>query len=197
MANVDARSPRGDLAPGLDGLHRNWGWLLALGIVEILLGVIGLGVVRLVTLASVIFFAWLLLISGVLHLVRAFRTRGWEGGSLHILIGVLQGAVGVLLLVNPVVGAASLTLLMAALFIVSGLFRIVFALSVRIYGWGWQVFAGLISFVLGLLIAAGWPSSSFWVLGTFVSIDLIFAGWSFVMIALAVRHLSAPAAGHP
>ena len=78
-------------------------------------------------------------------------------------------------------------MLFRSLFLVSGLFRIVFALSVRIDGWSWQVLAGVVTFVLGLLISAGWPASSFWVIGTFISIDLIFGGWSFIMIALAVR----------
>jgi uncharacterized membrane protein HdeD (DUF308 family) len=185
MAVIESRT-------GLHGLAPRWGLLLTLGIVELLLGVIGLAVVGLVTLASVIFFAWLLVLSGVMHLVRAFRTHGWEGVSLHLLIGILQAAVGVLILLRPAAGAVSLTLLLAALFLVSGLFRIGFALAVRIDGWGWQVLSGLVTFVLGLLIAAGWPGSSIWVIGTFISIDLIFGGWSFVMIALAVRRLAAP-----
>jgi len=185
----------GDLTPGVQALSRNWGLLLALGIVEVLLGTIGLAVAGLVTLASVLFFAWLLIFSAVLHLVRAFRTRGWEGVALHLLIGVLQGAVGVLILMNPAGGAASLTLLLAALFLVSGLFRLGFALWVRMHGWGWQVLSGLISFVLGLLISAGWPATSWWVIGTFISIDLIFGGWSFVMLALAVHRLPAGPAG--
>ena len=194
MAIVEPRTTPGSAGPGVHELAPHWGLLLALGVVELLLGVIGLGVAGLVTLASVIFFAWLLLLSGIMHLVRAFRTRGWEGVALHILIGILQGAVGALLLLRPVAGAASLTLLLAALFLVSGLFRIVFALSLRIDGWGWQVLAGVVTFVLGLLISAGWPASSFWVIGTFISIDLIFGGWSFIMIALAVRSVAAPAA---
>jgi uncharacterized membrane protein HdeD (DUF308 family) len=194
MAVVEPRTAPGSTGTGEHELAPHWGLLLTLGIVELLLGVIGLGVAGLVTLASVIFFAWLLLLSGIMHLVRAFRTHGWEGVALHILIGILQGAVGVLLLLRPAAGAASLTLLLAALFLVSGLFRIVFALSVRIEGWGWQVLAGLVTFVLGLLISAGWPASSFWVIGTFISIDLIFGGWSFIMIALAVRSALGPAA---
>ena len=195
MAIVEPRTTPGGAGPGVHELAPHWGLLLALGVVELLLGVIGLGVAGLVTLASVIFFAWLLLLSGIMHLVRAFRTHGWEGVSLHILIGILQGAVGALLLLRPAAGAASLTLLLAALFLVSGLFRIVFALAVRIDGWSWQVLAGVVTFVLGLLISAGWPASSFWVIGTFISIDLIFGGWSFIMIALAVKSTLAPAAG--
>jgi uncharacterized membrane protein HdeD (DUF308 family) len=193
MAILEPQSPWGALAPGVHELRRNWGLLLALGIAELLLGVIALGIVRLVTLASVLFFAWLLILSGVVHLVRAFRTRGWEGVSLHLLIGILQAAVGVLLLANPAAGAASLTLLLAALFIVSGLFRIGFAVMTRIHGWGWQVLSGLVAFLLGMLISQGWPASSIWVIGTFIGIDLIFGGWAFIMLALAARRLPAPA----
>src|SRR5262249_7985955 len=131
MATADPGVTLGNREVGLHSLRPHWGLLLALGIAELVLGVIGLGVAGLVTLASIIFFAWLLLLSGVMHLVRAFRTRGWEGVALHLLIGILQGAVGVLLLLRPAAGAASLTLLLAALFLVSGLFRIGFALAVR------------------------------------------------------------------
>jgi uncharacterized membrane protein HdeD (DUF308 family) len=190
MAIAEPRSTPG-FESGLHRLRPHWGLLLALGVVEVVLGVIGLGVAWVVTLVSVIFFAWLLVLSGVMHLVRGFRTRGWEGVALHLLIGILQLAVGILLLLRPAAGAVSLTLLLASLFLVSGLFRIAFALSVRIDGWGWQVLAGLVTFVLGLLVA--WPASSFWVIGAFISIDLIFAGWSFIMIALAVRRLAAAA----
>jgi uncharacterized membrane protein HdeD (DUF308 family) len=193
MAIHEPQAPLAGLAPGLHELRRSWGLLLALGIAELLLGVIGLGVVGLVTLVSVIFFGWLLILSGVVHLVRAFRTRGWEGVALQLLIGILQVAVGVLILAHPATGAASLTLLLAALFLVSGLFRIGFAVMTRIHGWGWQVLSGLIAFVLGMLISAGWPASSMWVIGTFISIDLIFGGWSFIMLALAARQLAAPA----
>lgn len=192
MATLDPQVPSGALALGVQELRRNRGLLLALGIAELLLGVIALGVVGMVTLVSVIFFGWLLIFSGVAHLVRAFRTRGWEGVSLHLLIGILQAAVGVLLLERPAAGAASLTLLMAALFTVSGLFRIGFAMMTRIHGWGWQVLSGLVALLLGLLITAGWPASSIWVIGTFIGIDLIFGGWSFIMIALAARSIPAP-----
>jgi uncharacterized membrane protein HdeD (DUF308 family) len=157
MAILEPQSPWGALAPGVHELRRNWGLLLALGIAELLLGVIALGIAGLVTLASVLFFAWLLILSGVVHLVRAFRTRGWEGVSLHLLIGILQVAVGVLLLANPRAGAASLTLLLAALFIVSGLFRIGFAVMTRIHGWGWQCCRGWSPSCLGCSSRGGGP----------------------------------------
>ena len=64
----------------------------------------------------------------------------------------------------------------------------------RIHGWGWQVLSGLVALLLGLFITAGWPASSIWVIGTFIGIDLIFGGWSFIMIALAARRLATPVA---
>src|SRR5579863_5958654 len=107
MAIVEPRSTPGGSASGLHGLRPHWGLLLALGILELLLGLIGLSLSWLVTLVSVLFFAWLLVLSGAMHLVRAFRTRGWEGVALHLLIGILQAAVGVLLVLRPAAGAVS------------------------------------------------------------------------------------------
>lgn len=187
MGILDPESPTVMLPGGIEGLRRHRGMLIGLGILEIVLGVIGLAWVGLVTLASIFFFAWLLVLSAVLHLVRAFRTHDWEGVALHLLIGILQAAVGVLMLVRPGAGALSVTLLLAAFFLVSGLFRLVFAPMAGIHGWGWQVLSGVIALALGLLILAGWPGSAVWVIGTFISIDLIFGGWSFVMLALAIR----------
>ncbi len=194
MGILDPESSLDILPGGLHTLQRHRGLLLGLGILELALGVLGLAWVGLVTLASIIFFAWLLVFSGVLHLVRAFRTHGWEGVALHLLIGLLQGAVGVLILMRPAAGAVSVTLLLAVLFIVSGLFRLVFASMTRLHGWGWQVLSGLVALVLGLLIAAGWPASALWVIGTFISLDLVFGGWSFIMLAAAVRR-TPPGAG--
>src|SRR5258708_20963629 len=95
MSALEPQGTPGTIAPGLQELRRNAGLLLALGIAELLLGVIALGVAGMVTLFSVIFFGSLLIFSGVAHLVRAFRTRGLEWASLRLLLGTLQPAVGV------------------------------------------------------------------------------------------------------
>jgi uncharacterized membrane protein HdeD (DUF308 family) len=186
---VESQSHPGVPRFGLQELRRSWGLFLGLGVLLELLGIIGILATWLYTLASVIFIGWLLIASGVIHLIQTFRTRGWEGRSLHLLLGILQGAVGVLLLLHPLAGAASLTLMLAALFIVGGLFRIFAAISARFHSWGWQVLNGLITFVLGVIIAAGWPATSLWTIGLFVGVDLVFAGVTFIMLAMEVQRL--------
>src|SRR6266481_5271176 len=99
--------------------------------------------------------------------------------------------VGGLIVANPAAGTLSLTLLMAAFFIVGGVFRIATALSVRFPGRGWAVAGGVVTVALGTMIAAEWPVSAVWVIGTFVGIDLIFDGWSLIMAGLGARELAA------
>jgi uncharacterized membrane protein HdeD (DUF308 family) len=105
--------------------------------------------------------------------------------------------VGFLFLRRPVSTELVMTLLLAALLLVSGVFRIVAALSMRLPYWGWTLASGILNVLLGLLIWAEWPFSGLWVIGLFVGIELIFSGWMWVMIALALRDLLGTARGAP
>lgn len=53
--------------------------------------------------------------------------------------------------------------------------------------WGWLLVSGLLSLIAGVLIWIGWPSSAAWALGLLVGIELIFGGWSMILLALAAR----------
>ena len=170
-------------------VKRHSGWFVALGVALIVLGVIALGAVGFVTLASVLLFGWLLVIGGIMHSVHAFRVHPWGGFTRHLLGGVLSLVVGLLIVANPAAGALSLTLLLAAFFLVGGIFRIVAAMSFQFPGRGWAVLGGLVTLLLGIMIWSEWPVSGVWVIGTFVGIDLIFDGWSLVMTGMAARQL--------
>ena len=78
----------------IQGLQKNWGWLLALGIISIILGILALGSSAFFTIASMIFFGWILLIMGILELVYSFWQRHWGGFFLHLLNGILAGVAG-------------------------------------------------------------------------------------------------------
>jgi uncharacterized membrane protein HdeD (DUF308 family) len=175
-------------------LHRNWGWVLALGLVSIILGTVALGWSVLATLASVILLGWILLVAGVLEAVHAFWQRKWGGFFLYLLNGILSVVVGLMLVGNPAASAVVLTLLLAMFFMVGGIFRIIASLVMRFPSWGWRLFNGLISLLLGILIWSQWPVSGLWVIGLFVGIDLIFSGWCNVMLALAARRPASPSA---
>ena len=173
----------------IQGLQKNWGWLLALGIISIILGLLALGSSAFFTVASMIFFGWILLIMGILEMVYSFWQRHWGGFFLHLLNGILAIVVGLIMILNPAASAIILTLLLAMFFMVAGLFRIITALSMRFPSWGWRLFDGIITLLLGILLWAQWPVSGFWAMGMFIGIYLIFSGWSCVMLALEAHRL--------
>ncbi|HXK23751.1 MAG TPA: HdeD family acid-resistance protein [Myxococcota bacterium] len=174
---------------GLFGELRNkWGWLLAMGIVSIALGTFGLARVAFLTLAGVLFFGWLILISGVLQVVQTFQCRGWRSALWHALVAALHVAAGIVILNNPLLASSVLTLMLAGAILGAGILRIVLAFQHRAHGaWIWALLSGAISVALGVFIAAGWPATSFTVIGLFIAIELIFNGWTMVVLALAAR----------
>ena len=171
----------------LQEFSRNWGWFLALGIIMIILGTLALGSALVVTLVSMIFFGWLLIITGVFEGVQSFWQKKWGGFFVHLGVGILYAIVGFMLVANPEASAVALTLLMAIFFIVAGIFRIIAALSMRFPQWGWMLVSGIAALILGVLIWRQWPASGFWIIGLFIGIELIFTGWSWVMLSLAAR----------
>lgn len=179
-------------------LVTRWGWLLALGIVQLLAGVAAIAVPPVATVVATLFFGWLLAIAAVFHIVHAFQVRRWQGFALHLLGGLLYGAASVLIFMYPWTGAISLTLVLAALLLVEGALRSVLALRLRPHiGWGWLLVGGLMSLVLGALLLAGWPSTGLWAIGLLVGIQLVFSGATYVALALSCRRRRDEVAGHP
>jgi uncharacterized membrane protein HdeD (DUF308 family) len=84
-------------------------------------------------------------------------------------------------------GALVLTLIMAIYFMVIGILRIISALAMRFPSWGWVLFSGVITFILGIMIKSQWPATGLWVIGLFIGIDMIFSGWSYVMLSMAAK----------
>jgi uncharacterized membrane protein HdeD (DUF308 family) len=172
----------------MDALSRNWGWLLALAIIMILLGLMAIATPVYATFAVQVLLGWILVIGGIAQGIHAFTARGWGGVVLELLSALLYLAVGALLLVNPVEGALALTIVLAAFLVVEGIFKIVMAWRVRAHPrWGWLLASGILSLVLGALIWAQWPSSGLWVIGLLVGVHLLFTGWALIMLALAAR----------
>ena len=176
-----------DLGPGLRVLQRHWVWLSGLGVVLIILGIAAIAASALTTLISVLFLGWLLVIGGVVQTVHAFWMRPWGGVFAHLAAGVLSLVVGLLFLTRPTLAELALTLFVAVLLIVGGLFRMNVALLWRFPAWGWVVYDGVLSLVLGLVIWITLPESGPWVIGMLIGIDLLFKGWSCLMFAVAAR----------
>lgn len=179
------------------GLRREWVWFLILGIALVVMGMMAIGSAFVATLATVTVLGVLLLAAGIVQVVSSFWSPRWGGLFVHLLIGLLYAVTGFLVLECPVSAAAALTMLMAAFFIVGGLFRIAGALMVRFHGWAWDLLNGAITLLLGVIIWRNFPEATFWVIGVFVGVEMIFAGWTWIMFSLLAKNLPHPPAQSP
>lgn len=177
----------GDLAVDIHAMRRNWGWFLALGILEILIGGAAVAWSVLATIATVVFFGWFLLVGGVLSAVHAFWRKQWRGFFLDLVIGILYAVAGFVIIANPAASAVLLTLPIAMFLLIAGIFRIVVALSGHLEHWGWVLLNGVITVALGVMIWSAWPISGLWVIGMFIGIDMLVYGWSLVMMSLMLK----------
>ena len=180
----------GDPMPGdLAAVRQNWRWVLASGLAFIGLGSMAFAYSVLVTLASVFVLGWALVFGGLFQAVHAFKVSQWSGFLLELLLAILYAVVGLVMVAHPEAGAMSLTLLIGAFFLVSGLFRIFAGTMLHPPGRAWLLLSGVVTLFLGILIWAEWPASGLWVIGTFVAIDMVFSGTRLIMLALNARCL--------
>ncbi len=186
--NPEAERFQANLA---NALERNWGWFLALGIVWIILGTTAIIAPYIATLTIELLVGSLFLVGGIAQLVQAFTGRNWKGFALHTFGAILAVVAGGLLLWYPLGGVITLTLLLVAFFIADGVFKIMLALQVRPErNWGWLLFSGIIALILAGLIWAKFPGSAAWAIGLLVGINMIFGGWTLVMLAMAARSVA-------
>ena len=134
-------------------LGRRWGWLLALGIVEIIAGGIAIAVPVIASLAAVAIFGAALLVTAILQLVHAFQVRAWPRSAWYGLGGLFYVIAGLLVVAYPLGGALTLAMLLGILFIADGTLRVAFGISVRpIVGWAWLVAGGVGSLLIGVIL---------------------------------------------
>jgi uncharacterized membrane protein HdeD (DUF308 family) len=176
-------------AAGLEQVRKSWGWFLIFGILLTILGVACVVKAQTATTFSILALGWVLLISGVVWLISSIYAFSWHGFFLYLLNAIIRVVTGYLLIRHPNAGAEGVTMLLAALFIVGGLFRTIGASIIQFPRWGWTVFSGVVSFALGVYILATWPSLSTYVIGVVVGTDLIFDGGSLLGFAGAIHSL--------
>jgi uncharacterized membrane protein HdeD (DUF308 family) len=176
-----------------ENLRSCWGFVLFLGLVSVIVGLVAIGSPHIATSKSVMIFGIVLLIAGVTELVHTIMVRNGRGVALHLLSAALYLFVGFFMLEDPQRVAVVLTLLFAASFLVGGLLRVISSALLYFPAWQWVMLNGIIDILLGIFVLSEWPESSLWVIGMFVGIDLLFHGWSWIVLALSVRNYQAAA----
>lgn len=171
-------------------IHEHWVLFLVEGIILLVLGAAAIIVPVIATLAFTLFIGWLFLISGVVGLITTFWMRNVPGFWWSLLSGVVGIAAGIVLILWPISGTVSLTLLLIAFFLVEGIVTLMYAFEHRAQlsgRWGWMLASGIVDLILAGIIFAGLPETATWALGLLVGINLLFGGVAMIGMALAAR----------
>jgi uncharacterized membrane protein HdeD (DUF308 family) len=172
-------------------IHQHWGVFLVEGIILVILGLAAILLPPIATLAFTIIIGWIFLISGIVGLITTFWARQAPGFWWSLISALIGIAAGVVLLLWPLSGTLSLTLVLIAFFVVEGIASIFYAIEHRnqLSGrWGWMLISGIIDLILAAIILAGLPGTAVWALGLLVGINMVFGGAALIGMALAARH---------
>jgi uncharacterized membrane protein HdeD (DUF308 family) len=166
-------------------------WSVIWGVVLVLFGMLAIGSPAIAGIAVTAVVSWLIIFAGVVHIVLAFSAHGAGSVIWKLLVGLAYVVFGGYLIMHPTLGLASLTLVLAFLFLVEGVLDIILFAKMRsMRGSGWILVDGIVTLLLGALIYIHWPSSSMWAIGTLVGVSMIISGVTRVMLSLAVRKLT-------
>lgn len=175
--------------PHLGTFSKNWGWFFLWGLTLVALGCVAISAATFTTILSVIFIGVVILIAGVVITIDSFTFwwQKWSGFFLHLFMGLLYIATGVILIDTPLLGSIPLTLFLGVFYILVGISRMMYSALLQTPKWGWNFLNGVLSLFLGVLIIAELPNSALFIIGLFVGIDLVFCGLTYIMVALAAR----------
>src|SRR5271165_4396390 len=174
---------------GLEEVRKSWGWFLVFGILLMILGATCIVKAQTATTFSILALGWVLAISGVLWFIGSFQALAWGGFFIYLLNAIIRGVAGYLLIRHPDAGAEGVTMLLAVLFVVGGLFRITGASVNQFPWWGWTVLSGVVAVGLGVFLLATFATATTYFVGIAIGVDLLFDGGALVAFGSAIRSL--------
>jgi uncharacterized membrane protein HdeD (DUF308 family) len=187
------------VCPACEQLHAEfrhlkaaWWWLLLFGVLLAVCGAAAMVVPALTVATSfvaVVVLGVALIVAGMATIISSFWVGKWSGTLLQLLVGILYLVVGFMITDTPGKSVVAMTALLAAFFIVVGLFRMAASLVVRFPYWGWTLLNGAVTLLLGVIIYRHFPGDSRWAIGLLVGVEMLFHGWTWIMLSLAIRRI--------
>lgn len=172
-------------------IHKNAGWLMALGVIEIILGIVVIFSPLAGGLAVTIILGVAMILGGIVRLFTAFGSDSFGAGALAFLWGLLVAGSGFYFVTNPGLGLATLTLVLSMVFFINGLLQTIIAFQMKPEkGWGWMLTGGILGVLLAIMIWQQFPISGLWLVGTLVGIRLLFNGLTTLTLGGAAREVS-------
>jgi uncharacterized membrane protein HdeD (DUF308 family) len=185
---MESRSMNPDVFAGETESHFR-AWVIFAGIFLMVLGIAAIVYNRTSPMGSVFVFGWLLTLAGMMQIVHSFQIRERSRFFISLQEGIFRATIGAFLMVYPRSGTLAITVVLSFYLIATGVLRTLTAFWVRYPSRAWTVVSGVVSVVLGVMLATGWPTSALWFIGFAIGIDLIFSGWALLMLAAAVNQV--------
>lgn len=175
-----------------DAIKRHSLWYMIQGILMMVAGLVALLFPLVSSVAVIVLLGWLLIISGILQGVSLIGASKVPHFWLQLISVVLSIVIGLMFLNDPGGGLVALTLLLVVFFIVGGMARIVFALTIRpLSDWGWVLASGIIGVLLGIYLFASLPITAAWILGLLFGIQLLTEGTALTYMTWNIRRVEA------
>jgi uncharacterized membrane protein HdeD (DUF308 family) len=166
----------------------NWKFLMIEGIILALLGLVALFFPLAMAVSFELLLGSLLIVAGLVQGI-SLLTHLKEKGSVFLLIGAAVALIaGILLLIHPLRGVLTLTLLLMVFFFIDGISKILSSWEFRhLKGWGWLLFSGIVSLALAIMILTGLPTTAIWVLGVYLGVYLLFIGIALITLSCNLK----------
>jgi uncharacterized membrane protein HdeD (DUF308 family) len=171
-------------------LKDHWQMFAIQGVLLVILGALAIAVPVVASVAIAAFVGWLLFFAGLFRAVSLVRSTHAPGYWSSLLLAILTAILGLVIALFPLQGAITLTMLLTAYFIVHGIASIAFAFSIKDHTGRWVLLllSGIVDLALAALVIAGWPSTSAFILGLYIGINMLFTGFGLIFAALGARH---------
>ena len=171
-----------------DNISKRATWSIVMGVLTAAIGIVMIVYPMAAATVTTIFVGWSLFFVGVAQLIFAFQSSGAGHFLLKLLTSLLYGITGLALVFFPISGVAALTIVVGSAFLVQAALLTATAFQLRpLTGWGWFLADGIADAVIAILILAGWPSSSYWAIGTLLGVSVLMTGISRVIIASKIK----------
>ena len=175
----------------VDGIKKNAGLAVVIGVVTLIAGLLAIMSPLVAGVSITILVGAMLAISGVSQCFLAFKAGAFGRGLMVFVVGVLMTIAGVYMMNQPVAGLATLTIILMSYLLATGALEIIVAFQLKpADGWGLQLFNGIVTLLLGIMLWRQFPLSGAWAIGVLFGIKMIFSGWAFVFIGRSVKKMA-------
>lgn len=170
---------RRDLARHIESKRTEFFWL---GVAMCIIGILAIIFPFITTLTVEFMVGWLLVLAGLIGFGSSFTVEGTGPFFGRLLLSLLYFGLGLYFLTHPAAGIVVLTIVLAALFLIDGAVQLTYAFEMRQRGgWFWMLLSGLVSIIVGLLIAGGLPGTSLFALGILIGVSFLSTGIAFIL----------------